>query len=355
MKNGEFEVKKLLKQTGEWLKGSGDEGDVVMSTRVRLARNLSRFPFLTTAGPAARQEIESFVRERLGKIELSKELHYIPLQKAGAIDKNVLLERHLISRELALSDGERGVAISDDETVSVMVNEEDHLRIQVMRSGFQPDEAYGEIQKIDDALESQMNFAFHPRYGYVTCCPTNIGTGLRISVMLHLPALVYSKQVERVLKSLQRVSYNIRGFYGEGTSPAGDFFQVSNQVTLGKPEKQLVEDVKQVIPEILKVERGLREKLMREQREKLEDRILRAHAALKSARVLPSEECLELLSALRLGINLGVVTNIPLSVVNEVFILSHPWHLQMLHGMELSSDQRDILRATAVREKLKEY
>lgn len=355
MKNGRFDLKKLLAQSGEWLKGTGPESDVVMSTRVRLARNLSRFPFLTTANPSVRREIETYVRERLQNDNLPKELHYLPLHELPPSHRRFLLERHLISRELAQSEGECGVAFSEDETISVMVNEEDHLRLQVLRSGFQPVEAYEEIQALDDALESRMTFAFHPKYGYVTCCPTNLGTGLRISVMLHLPALVYSKQVEKILRSLHRVQYNIRGFYGEGTSPIGDFFQVSNQVTLGRPERILVEEIRKVVPEILGVERGLREKLLREQRERLEDRIHRAYAILKNCRVLSSEECLELLSALRLGVHLGVLTSLPTSVLNEIFILSHPSHLQMLHGLELSPVQRDVLRATAVREKLKDY
>lgn len=351
--NGEFRVESLLNRTGEWLKGAGPEGDTVISTRVRLARNLARFPFLTVADAATRQEIEKYIRDKLKATSMSKKLHYIPLHEASPTDRQLLLERHLISREHAAAEGERGVAITDDETVAVMVNEEDHLRVQVIRSGFQPMEAFEELQRIDDALESQMTYAFHTKYGYVTCCPTNLGTGLRVSVMLHLPALVYTKQVEKILHSLQRVSYNIRGFFGEGTSPVADFFQVSNQVSLGRSEAEIVSEMREVVPNLLKVERGMREKLLREQRERLEDKILRALAVLKAARVLSSEEVLELLSTVRLGINLGIITNVPISLVNEVFILSQPGHMQAAYGVEMTSHERDVLRAAAIREKLK--
>lgn len=351
--NGEFRIDSLLGRTGEWLKGAGPEGDIVISTRIRLARNLARFPFLTVADAATRQDIERYVREKLKTANMPKKLHYIPLHEASPTDRQLLLERHLISREHAAAEGERGVAIAEDETVAVMVNEEDHLRVQVIRSGFQPAEAFEELMRIDDALESQMTYAFHNKYGYVTCCPTNLGTGLRISVMLHLPALVYTKQVEKILHSLQRVSYNIRGFFGEGTSPVGDFFQVSNQGSLGRSEAEIVNEMREFVPSILNVERGMREKLLREQRERLEDKILRANAVLREARVLSSEEALELLSAVRLGINLGIITDVPISTVNEIFLLSQPGHMQATRGGEMTSHERDVLRAAAIRARLK--
>jgi protein arginine kinase len=352
-KKEEFKLESLLTQTGEWLKGTGPESDVVMSTRVRLARNLSRFRFLTTATPAMRQEIEGFVRDRVLSAELPKKVHYLALHEMDPLDRVLLVERHLISRELEKSEGERGVAVAADETLSVMVNEEDHLRIQMIRSGLQPTEAWTDLAAFDDVLESRLSYGFHPKYGYVTCCPTNLGTGLRVSVMLHLPALVMSKQVEKVLQSLQKVNYNIRGFFGEGTSPSGDFFQVSNQGSLGRSETKIVEEMNSTIPEIARVERGLREKLFREQRSRVEDRVWRAYATLKYARSVTSEETLELLSCLRMGIGMGVLTNIPLSIVNEIFIHAQPGHLQKLHNKPIPPPLRDVLRADMIREKLK--
>lgn len=353
--NGEFKIEALLGQVGEWLKGVGPDSDVVMSTRVRLARNLSRFPFLTVAPPSLKSEIETYVKEKITSVPLAKKVYYLPIHNMTPLDRTLLIERHLISRELAAFEGERGVALSPDETLSMMVNEEDHLRLQVIRSGLQVTEAWTELSALDDALESELNYAFHPRFGYVTCCPTNIGTGLRASVMLHLPALVLSKQVEKVLQSLQKVNYNIRGFFGEGTSPTGDFFQVSNQISLGRHETKIVEEMRQTIPEIVKVERGLREKLMKEQRSKLEDKVWRAYGTLKHARSVSSDETMELLSSLRLGINLGIITNIPLSAINEIFLQAQPGHLQKMHGRMVESGIRDGLRADMIRERLKSY
>jgi len=351
--NGEFKIEALLTQVGEWLKGVGPDSDVVMSTRVRLARNLSRFPFLTVAPPSLKAEIEGYVRDKILSVGLAKKVYYLAIHNMTPLDRTLLVERHLISRELAAVEGERGVALSPDETLSMMVNEEDHLRLQVIRSGLQVTEAWNELSALDDSLESELNYAFHPRFGYVTCCPTNIGTGLRASVMLHLPALVLSKQVEKVLQSLQKVNYNIRGFFGEGTSPPGDFFQVSNQISLGRHETKIVEEMRQTIPEIVKVERGLREKLMKEQRPKLEDKVWRAYGALKNARSVSSDETMELLSSLRLGINLGIITNIPLSAINEIFLQTQPGHLQKIHGKMVESGVRDVLRAEFIRERLK--
>jgi protein arginine kinase len=347
-----MKVEDLLGQSGEWLKGTGPENDVVISSRIRLARNLNRFPFLTVASAQARGEVERFVRSHLESSKLPKQLVYWPLPTFSPIERTLLVERHLISKELAQAEGDRGVAVAPDESISIMVNEEDHLRLQVIRSGLQLDEAYDEIDRMDTALEGALHFAFDSRFGYLTACPTNAGTGLRISVMMHLPAVALAKQVDKVLQSLQRLNYNVRGFYGEGTSPLGDFYQVSNQVTLGKGERDLIADLKKVVPEILRFERAWRHKLLEDEPKRLEDKVWRAYGVLKNARRMTSEEATDLLSSLRLGVNLNIITGIPTKTLNELFIYTQPGHLQKLERRILEPDERDIVRAELIRRKL---
>jgi protein arginine kinase len=233
-----------------------------------------------------------------------------------------------------------------------MVNEEDHLRLQVIRSGLQLDEAYDEIDRMDTALEGSLNFAYSPQFGYLTACPTNVGTGLRISVMMHLPAAALSKQMDKVLQSLQRLNYTVRGFYGEGTQPLGDFYQVSNQITLGKSERDIISELKRVIPEILKFERQWRHKLLEDEPRRLEDRVWRAYGVLKHARRITSEEATDLLSALRLGVTLNVITGIPHKVLNELFIFTQPAHLQKIERKILDPEERDSVRAEFIRRRL---
>lgn len=347
-----MKVEELLSQSGEWLKGTGPESDVVVSSRVRLARNLNRFPFLTVAAPSVRAEIEGYIRPRLENGRLPRRLAYWSLSELSQVDRSLLVERHLISREHGAGDGSRGVAVAPDESISIMVNEEDHLRLQVLRSGLELEEAFDEIDRMDTALEGTLHYAFHSKFGYLTACPTNVGTGLRISVMLHLPAAVFSKQMDKVLQSLQRLNYTVRGFYGEGTSPLGDFYQVSNQITLGKAERDIIAELRKVIPEILKFERSWRHKLLQDEPRRLEDKVWRAFGILKHARRITSDEAIEHLSALRLGATLNVITGIPSKVLNELFIFTQPGHLQKIEHRLLEPDERDNVRAEFIRRKL---
>jgi len=345
-------VEDLLGQAGEWLKGTGPESDVVISSRVRLARNLHRFPFLTVASRAVRTEIEKFVRPRLEDARLPCKLSYWPLEELSPLDRMLLVERHLISREHAQAEGERGVALGADESVAIMVNEEDHLRLQALRSGLQLEEAYGDVDRLDTALEGTLHFAFSSRFGYLTACPTNVGTGLRISVMMHLPAVVLAKQVDKVLQSLQRLNYTVRGLYGEGTSPLGDFYQVSNQVTLGKSEGDIIAEMRRTVPEVLKFERQWRQKLLEDELRKVEDRVWRAWGILRNARRMSSEEAIELLSALRLGVNLRLITGLSVRTINELFLFLQPAHLQKLERRVLEAEERDAARADFIRRRL---
>ncbi|MBI3723354.1 protein arginine kinase [bacterium] len=337
---------------GEWLSGTGPESDIVMSTRIRLARNVSEFPFLTRIEERQKSELEKFLRDKLEKAQLGERVLYKNLNSTSSIDRQCLVERHLISKDHASGEGDRGVALGEKETLSVMVNEEDHLRVQVLRSGFQPDVAWQQISKIDRLLEGELNFAFSPQFGYLTACPTNVGTGMRVSVMLHLPALVMTKQIEKVFHAVTKINLAVRGFYGEGTQASGDFYQISNQVTLGKSEEDVLKTVADHVPQIIAFERNVREKLVSENRVGLEDRVWRAFGMLERARLITSEETMDYLSAVRMGVNLGLIDKIPIGTVNELFILTQPAHLQKLEGRELETPERDETRADFIRRKL---
>src|SRR5215475_1979154 len=234
----------LTHTSGEWLRGTGPESDIVISSRIRLARNLAAFPFTNRASAYQKAEIETLLRDRISKLEVSPRLGYVTVPSLSPLDRQLLVERQLISRELASAEGPRGVALGQHETVSLMVNEEDHLRLQVMRSGFSLDEAWQDIDKVDDLLEQRVSYAFSEDFGYLTACPTNVGTGMRASVMLHLPALVMIKHIEKVFRALQKINLVVRGLYGEGSRASGDFYQISNQVTLGKSEASALTDIR---------------------------------------------------------------------------------------------------------------
>jgi protein arginine kinase len=298
------------------------------------------------------RDLEAYIRQKLEDAKLQKLLHYIPLHEADPIDRQLLVERHLISNEHAQAQYERGVAISQDESTSIMVSEEDHLRIQVLRSGLNFDEAWTEMDGIDGALEAHLPYAFHRQFGYLTCCPTNLGTGMRISVMMHLPACVFAKQMDKVLQSLARLSFAVRGFLGEGTQPTGDLFQVSNQATLGKTEEEIIGEMKSIVPQLIQFERNWRQKLLEDEPAKLKDKVWRAFGILKYAHTISSEEVMELLSDLRLGSHLGILDTIRPDLLNELFIFSQPAHLQRGTKKALEPAERDAMRAALVRHKL---
>ncbi len=246
------------------------------------------------------------------------------------------------------------MAISRTETVSLMVNEEDHLRLQVMRSGLALDEAWQDIDRIDDLLEQRVNYAFHDEFGYLTACPTNVGTGMRASVMLHLPVLVMTKHIEKVFRALQKINLAVRGLYGEGSRASGDFYQISNQVTLGKSEQQILNEIRAVIPQIITYERQARQTMLRERRQVLQDSVSRASGTLKSATMMTSEETMDLLSKVRLGINVGLLDDITLTTVNELFLHTQPAHLQKLMGTTLDGEERNAAQARYLRNRLRE-
>ncbi len=347
-------LSRLSQQCGEWLRGSGPESDIVISSRIRLARNLAEFPFIRRCTDHDRAAIENTMRERLLGAPLFKDATYLDVNRLDSVDRQFLVERQLISRELAESNGARAVAIAVDEQFSVMINEEDHLRIQLMRSGFDVRSAWDKINEIDNVIEQKVDYAFDERLGYLTACPTNVGTGMRVSVMLHMPALVITRQVEKVFRSLQKISLAVRGLYGEGSQATGDFYQISNQITLGKSEEQLIENVSDVVPALIEYERRAREFLVGQSKKDVHDRVSRAYGILCSAQTISSEETMMHLSSLRMGVNLGLIRDLEIPTLNQLFIHIQPAHLQMLFGAELNSADRNSERALFLQRHLKQ-
>lgn len=346
------DLNQLARTSGEWLRGSGPESDIVISSRIRLARNLADYPFISRATPQDRAEIEAMLRERVMRIPDADQLEYVNVNELKGLDRQFLVERQLISREHAESEGARGVAIDRHEQVSLMVNEEDHLRIQVMHSGLDLTGAWEQIDRIDTLISEQVVFAYHPRLGFLTACPTNVGTGVRVSVMMHLPALVITRQIDKVFRSLQKISLAVRGLYGEGSQAMGDFYQISNQITLGKSESDLIKQVGDIVPVLIDYERRARDFLVRESHENLHDRVSRAYGILRTAQTISSEETMHLLSSVRMGVNLGLIRDLQIPILNELFIHTQPAHLQKLRGAELDTADRNIERARYLRRHL---
>ncbi|MBN1908310.1 MAG: protein arginine kinase [Pirellulales bacterium] len=340
-----MELNDLARGPGEWLRGSGPEADIVISSRIRLARNLAAFPFVSRASESDRARVEELLRTRVLQIQDASQLLYVDVERLAGVDRQFLVERHLISREHAESHGSRAVAIDGHETFSLMINEEDHLRIQVMHSGLDLDGAWEQVNRLDDLIEEKLTYAFHDELGYLTACPTNVGTGMRVSVMLHLPALVLTRQIEKVFRSLQKISLAVRGLFGEGSQAMGDFYQISNQITLGQSEQELVKQVADIVPVIIDYERQARDFLFRESHQNLNDRVSRDYGILRSAKKISSEETMRRLSSVRMGVNLGLIEGLDIPVLNELFIHTQPAHLQKLIGSELESEDRNVERA----------
>jgi protein arginine kinase len=361
----------------EWFGGSGPLAEVVISSRIRLARNLAGYKFLSRCSSAEKSEILRKLKESLMSLELGDQTFYISVDKASALDRNFLVERHLISRHHAFSKGPRGVVVAQRECFTAMINEEDHLRIQVLKGGLQLKRCLEQINRIDDMIEAKVDYAFSPRYGYLTACPTNLGTGIRVSVMLHLPALKMMDQTEKFLNAAKDMNLAVRGLFGEGTEAAGDFYQLSNQISLGISEETIVSQFEEsVIPEIVEYENVARKHLLSKNVDVLDDKISRAMALLKNAHLISSQEALFLLSHLRLGINmrenmgastpainslykLGVASGdvddregISITTINRLFMLTLPAHLQLNYGKPLEPADRDALRAKIIRSAL---
>jgi len=363
----------------EWFSGSGPLADIVISSRIRLARNLAGHKFLSHCSSAEKAEILKQLKEILLSLDLGDGVFYISVDKTSALNRNFLVERHLISRHHALAKGPRGVVIARREFFTAMINEEDHLRIQILKAGCQLSDCAKQINRIDDNIEHKVDYAFSTRFGYLTACPTNLGTGIRVSVMLHLPALKMTGQIEKFLRAAKDMNLAIRGLFGEGTEAASDLYQISNQVTLGVSESEIVRQFEDlIIPEIVEYENAARAQLLSKQVNTLDDKISRAMALLQNARLISSQEALFLLSHLRLGLNMhehmGASTpaikrlcelkgtgnavrkdhGLSIRTINRLFMLTLPAHLQLNYGKSLDATHRDALRAKIIRSALKQ-
>ncbi len=342
----------LISHTGEWLKGSGPHSNIVMSSRIRLARNFAKVPFPNKANKKGLQDVLTAVQTAMDNINFFKDSILFKITDLDNIDRQFLVERHLMSHEHATHPDGKGLVVSKEEVLSIMVNEEDHLRIQVLQSGFNLTETWKIINTIDDALAEQLLYAYVSDWGYLTACPTNTGTGMRGSVMLHLPALVMTKQINKVLAAISKLSFTSRGFYGEGTQASGNFFQISNQVSLGHSEDEIIQNINGLIRQVIEQEEQARQALMLQNRPMLEDKICRSYGLLRNAHIISSQETAELLSMVRLGIDVGLIKDTDRATINELFIMIQPAHLQKMDGKKLSSSERDEKRAQLIRSKL---
>jgi len=340
---------------GGWIGGGGPENDVVVSSRVRVARNLSGMPFphLLNQEGAGRvidlvrraAEDERF-RARAGRIDV------VAMSDLSPVERQILVEKHLVSPDLLNQFERKAVAIGDDEKISIMINEEDHLRIQVLMPGLQLNEAWELVNDVDDALELNLDYCFSEQLGYLTACPTNVGTGLRASVMLHLPGLVMANQIRGLIATVTKLGLAVRGLYGEGTEAVGNLFQVSNQVTLGRTEEEVINNLLLITRQLLEHERVSRQGIYREKRELVEDKVFRAYGVLKHARLLGAGEAMRLFSDLRLGVEMNLLTGISPQLINELMIGSRPACLSKAVDGKMNNYEMDVYRAELIRSRI---
>jgi protein arginine kinase len=360
----------------DWFSGSGPLADIVVSSRIRLARNLAGHRFLGSCSDEEKAKILAELKAVLLPLDLGDEVFYVSVDRASSLNRDLLVERHLISRHLAQAKGPRGAVIAKHEFFTGMICEEDHLRIQVLKAGCQLAACAEQIDRIDDLIEQKVDYAFSSRLGYLTACPTNLGTGIRVSVMLHMPALKMTGQIEKFLNAAKDMNLAVRGLFGEGSEAVSDLYQLSNQMTLGLSEKAIVSQFEQeVIPEVVEYEKEARRQLLTNQVDALDDKISRAMALLQNAHLISSQEALFLLSHLRLGLNMhahmGASTpaiqrlcalrngtdradqhGLSIRTINRLFMLTLPAHLQLNYGQSLDAAHRDALRAKIIREAL---
>lgn len=344
----------ILSQTlSQWMQGTGPERDIALSSRVRVARNVAGIPFPAVASDEQAAEVCRLAQQVLKSAPPAlADAEYISLAAIPPLERHLLVERHLISPQHAQDVRHKAVIIRRDEAVSVMVNEEDHFRIQVLFPGLQPEAGLRLCSEVDQAFEEHVEYAFSERRGYLTACPTNVGTGLRASVMLHLPALVMQDQIQKAVAAVTKLGLAVRGLYGEGSEAIGNIFQLSNQVTLGRTEEEIVASLMSVTRQIIGWEREAREYILSRDRYRLEDRVYRAYGTLAHARLITTHEAMQLLSDVRLGIDLGLINGLEPKILQELLVAIRPAHLQKMVGRELQAPERDLHRATLIRRRL---
>ena len=342
-------IKNLFGNGAEVTEGSAKKCPVVLMTRVRLARNLANIPFPGWGKAAQRKQVLETCLPSVASLAQMKRGVTAELSGLSDLEKQILVERHLISRELSSHPESTGVVISKDQAISVMINEEDHLRIQVIKSGYRFKQAWTVVNAIDTKLEDDLDYAFSPKIGYLTACPTNLGTGMRASAMMHLPALVISSQMEKVVRAVNQLGIAVRGLFGEGSDASGSIFQISNQTTLGESEEEIMKRLSAVLRTIIDQEMNAREKILEKDPNKLYDKIGRAYGILQNSHLLTSSECMNLASLVRFGVDLEMFPEVTRNVVDRIFIECQPGHVQYHAGREIDSVERDAFRAAYLR------
>lgn len=338
-----------------WMSAEGPDSDIVLSSRIRLARNIKQVNFPTIFSHDEAKRVIEIIKARMEKstFDTYGDFSLLQMDDLQPLQKRVLMEKHLISPHLAENASHGACLLTENEEVSIMLNEEDHIRIQCLFPGFQLSEALEVANQIDDWLETEIDYAYDEQVGYLTSCPTNVGTGLRASVMMHLPGLVLTHQMNRIIPAINQLGLVVRGIYGEGSEALGNIFQVSNQITLGKSEEDIAEDLKSVVEQLISQERSAREALAKTSNIQLEDRVFRSYGILSNSRIIESKEAARCLSDVRLGIDMDYIQGISKNILNELMVLTQPGFLQQYAGGPLRPFERDIRRASLIRERLK--
>ena len=342
----------MVQNPAAWLDGSGDDNEIVLSSRIRLARNLENRTFPQRAQA---DELGVVLEETRAASEQAAPLKvqgYFPMGNVSSLDRQFLAERHLVSREFLFNSSNRGLIVNGEENLSLMVNEEDHLRVQAYGSGVGLRGAFDLANRLDSELSERLGYAFNDRFGYLTACPTNLGTGMRASVLVHLPGLVHSKEINKLLDSLRQLHHSIRGLYGEGTEVMGNFFQLSNSATLGTSEDAIISNLGEMVAKVIGFERRARDMLFRKARSLLEDKVWRAYGLLANARRVNTKEALSLISAVRLGVGMDIITDLSVRTLNELLVYIQPAHLQVRAGKTMDRHERDVARADYIRQRV---
>jgi len=352
-KSANYGIDSFLRNPAKWLDATGKNSDIVISSRVRLARNLKGFYFPSRSGTKMLAHIVEIIKNCVDSIDDFRQALFLNMNELTELDRLYLMERHLISPNFVKQRKPCALIVGKDELISIMINEEDHLRIQSLQSGFEIEAAWQIIHQIDDLLSKHVEYSFSDQLGYLTSCPTNTGTGMRVSVFINLPALAISKQIDDIIHDIAPSEIAIRGFFGEGTDSMGNFFQISNQLTLGRTEQSIINRVNNIAEQLVLFEQNARRELAQNNSIIIEDKIARAIGILKYAKILNSVELVNYLSILRMAVALGLIDNVETKDLNELLVLIQPAHLQKLYNRKLDSDDRDILRVNLIRKKLK--
>jgi protein arginine kinase len=346
------EIEPIINARAELTDGGMPGEPIVLSTRIRLARNLAQYAFPGRSSDEMRRKVQGICFDALEKSELLASSHRLDLEQLDKLSSQVLVERRLISRELTEKPSAAGVTISRDQHLSIMINEEDHLRLQAVRSGFNLRKAWADINALDSELENFVDYAFSRDLGYLTACPTNVGTGMRASAMLHLPGLVFGEHMEQVVRMVNQLGMAVRGCFGEGSEATGSIFQISNQQTLGESEDTILNRLINVLHAIIEQEKNARQVFLENNPSVICDKMGRAFGILMNACLLNSEEAMSMLSMLRLAIDLRMLPEIHRDTVDRLMIESQPGHIQFSAHGEIDPNGRDIARAQYIREQL---